>query len=44
MISLIVEDKNNKHIETEIGLVFTRGEVGRKEGKRGDRAYIYGDG
>ena len=26
----------NNHIETEIGLVVTRGEVGREEGKGGD--------
>ena len=32
-----------KHIKTEIGLVVTRGERERKEGERGDWAYVCGD-
>ena len=34
----------NKHVETEIGLVVTRGEGGREEGERGDWAHVRGNG
>ena len=42
-ISRRQKTKNN-HIETEIGLVVTRGEERRQEGERGDQAGVCADG
>ena len=38
------KDINKYFIETEIGLVDTRGEGGQEEGRRDDWAHVYGDG